>query len=99
MLQLLRTFNVVDVRCCNQTFNLATVSVPHSKRSLPPRLNSHVHNYVYVYSNDIHNLATIVLLNQQLFTVLFFLVKFKTMGLMDERDLATKLCAKALSST
>ena len=56
------------------------------------------HDYIYAYSNDIHNLATIVLLSQQLFMVLFFLVKFKTMGLMDEPDLATKLCAKALSS-
>ena len=56
------------------------------------------HNYVYVHSNDIHNLATIALLNQQLFPVLFFLNKFKTLGLMVEPDLATKLCAKALSS-
>ena len=73
-------------------FNLATISVPHSKRTLPPKLNSHVHTY----SNDIHNLATLVLLSQQIFTVLFFLVKSKTMG--DEPDLATKLCAKALFS-
>ena len=44
--------------------------------------------------NPIHNVAT----DAEAFKVLFFLVKFKTMGLMDEPDLATKLCAKALSS-
>ena len=44
--------------------------------------------------NNIHNVAT----DAEAFKVLFFLIKFKTMGLMDEPDLATKLCAKALSS-
>ena len=46
------------------------------------------HNYFYAYSDDIRNLATIVLLSQQLFTVLFSLIKFKTLGLMVEPDLA-----------
>ena len=54
--------------------------------------------YVYAYSNDIHNVSTNVFLTQQLFTVLFFLIKFKTLGLAVEPGLATKLCAKALSS-
>ena len=82
-----------------QTLNLATVSVPHSKRSLLCQdwTTSYAY-YVYADSNDIHNLVTIVLLSQQVFKVLFFLVKFKTMGLMDEPDLAAILCAKALSS-
>ena len=48
--------------------------------------------------NDIHNVPTNVLLTQQLFTVLFFLVKVKTSGFMVGPCLATKLCAKALSS-
>ena len=56
------------------------------------------HNYVYAYSIDIHNVATNVLLTKQLFTVLFFLVKFKTLGLMVDPDLAPKLCAKVLSN-
>ena len=52
------------------TFNVATVSVP-----LPPRRA----NYVYAYSNDIRNVATNVLLTQQLFTayVLFFFITTK----------------------
>ena len=84
-------------------FNVANVSVPCSKRSsFTAKPNSHAgpraHRYVYAYSNDIYNVATNDLLMQQLFKVLFFLVKFKTMGLMDEPDLATILCAKALSS-
>ena len=52
--------------------------------------------------NDIHNVATNVWLTwwptQQLFTVLFFLSKFKTLGSTLEPGLATKLCVKALSS-
>ena len=56
------------------------------------------HSYVYVYSNDIHNVATKDLLTQQLFTVLFLLIKFKTLSFMVEPSLATELCAKALSS-
>ena len=52
--------------------------------------------------NDIRNVATNVLLTwrptQQLFMVLFFLVKFKILELTVEPGLATKLCAKALSS-
>ena len=98
MLRPLQTFNVADIRFCNETLNLANISMPYSKRSIPPRLNSHIYDYVYAYSNDIHNLATIALLSQQFFTVLFFLIKFKTLGLMVESDLATKLCAKVLSS-
>ena len=53
--------------------------------------------YVYAYSNEIHNVATNVLLTRQLFTVLFFLIKLKTLGSMVEPGLAMKLCAKALS--
>ena len=100
---ILQTFNVAtvaDAQCCNQTINIATISVPHSKRSSPPKKNSQVHiiMFMHIYGNDTHNLATNVLLTQQFFTVLFFLVKFKTMGLTVEPGLATKLCAKALSS-
>ena len=51
--------------------------------------------YVYAYSGDIHTVATNVLLTQQLFTVVFFVIKFKTLGLTIEPGLATKLCAKA----
>ena len=57
----------------------------------------HTQDYVYAYNNDIHNFATIVFQSQQLFMVLSFLIKFKTLGLMVEPDLATKSCAKALS--
>ena len=83
--------------------NVANVSVLRSKRSsFTAKPNSlagrRAHRYVYAYNNDIHNVATNHLLMQQLFKVLFFLVKFKTMGLMDEPNLATKLFAKALSS-
>ena len=60
--------------------------------------NSHVQMYVYAYSNDIHSLATIVSLSQQLFMLLFSLINFKTLVLMIEPDLAPELCAKALSS-
>ena len=42
ILQLLQTFNVADVQCCYQTFNVATVNMPRSKRFLPPKLNNHV---------------------------------------------------------
>ena len=87
-------FSVADVRCYNEILNLANVSVPHSKHSLLTRLNSHVQIIVYAPSNDIHNRVTIVLLSQQLFTVLYFLIKFTTLGLMFELDLPTKLCAK-----
>ena len=84
-------------------FNVANVSMLRSKRSsFTAKPNSHAgpraHSYAYASCNDIHNVATNDLLTQQLFKVLFFLIKFKTMGLMDEPDLATKLCAKALSS-
>ena len=42
-----------------KTFNIATISVPCSKRSLPPRLNSHVHIIIFMHAcNDIHNVAT-----------------------------------------
>ena len=103
------TDNVADVQCCNQTFNLAIVSVPHTKRSLLPRLNSHIITakteqprtqslWLCIQQWYIPNRATIVLLTQQNFTELFFLVKFKTMSLMVELDIAAKLCAKALSS-
>ena len=98
MLRPLRTFNVADVQCCNETLNFANVSVPHSKHSTAKTEQPRTHNYVYAYSNDIHNLARIVLLSQQLFMVLFFLIKFKTLGLMVELDLDAKLCAKAFSS-
>ena len=88
-------FSVENVRCCNQLFNVANVSVPHSKRSsFTAKPNSHAGprehtcNYVYAYSNDIHNVATNYLLRQQLFNILFFLIKFKTLGLIVELDLA-----------
>ena len=54
MLRPLLTFIVANVRFCNQTFNVAPVSLLHLKRSLPPRL---YYNYVYayrLYNNDIH---------------------------------------------
>ena len=59
---------------------------------------THTHSYVYAYKNDIHNVATKDLLTQQLFMVLFSLIKFKTLSLIVELSLATKLCEKALSS-
>ena len=58
----------------------------------------HTDHYAYAYSNNDHNVATCVLLTQQLFTVLFFLIKFKALSLKVEWGLATKLCAKAMSS-
>ena len=80
----LRTFNVADVRCCNQTFNLATVSVPDSKRSLRPRLYSQVRTIMFMHT------AMIFIILPQLFCrasnfsrYYFFLVKFKTMGLVE----------------
>ena len=54
--------------------------------------------YVFAYSNDIHTVATNVLLTQQLFVVLLFLLKFRTLGLTVEPSLATKIHVKALSS-
>ena len=98
VLQLLRTFNVADVRSCNQRFNVATTKCCNCKMLFTSGLNSHVHIMFFAYSNDIHNNAINVLLTQQLFTVLFFLVKFKTLGLMVEPGLATKIRAKSLSS-
>ena len=95
----LLTFNVADVWCCNERMNLANVSMPYSKRSLPPRLNSHVHIIMFMHT------AMIFIILPQLFCWAsnfsqhcFFLVKFKTLGLMVEPGLATKLCAKALST-
>ena len=83
---MLQAFDVA-IRCSSQraAFKLFTTEQLRS------------HNYVYGDSNDIHNVATSVLLTQQLFTVLFFLVKLKTLGLTLEPGLAAKLCAKALS--
>ena len=52
--------------------------------------------YVYAYSNEIHNVATNVLLTQQLFTVLFFLVKFKTLGLTVEPRSGYQIMCKGL---
>ena len=52
------------------------------------------HLHVYAYSNEIHKVGTNVLLTQQLFTVLFFLIKFKTLGSTFEPGLATKLCPR-----
>ena len=63
--------------------NVATVSVTHSKHSLMPRP---YYYYVYAQSNDIHNVATNVLLTQQLFMALIFLVKFKTLGYMSRHQ-------------
>ena len=90
---MLQTFDVATRRSIWQSL-ACTFKTLFIAKTFQPR----THNSVYSYSNDIHNLATIDLLSQQLFAVLFFLVKFKTLGLMDEPDLAAKLCAKALSS-
>ena len=74
--------------------------MPCSKPSLLPcKTEQPRTHYVYAYSNDIHTFATNVLLTQQLFKVLFFLVKFKTFGLTVELGLATKIRAKALEKT
>ena len=88
---MLLTFDIA-IRC--SILQPSTFKTLFTTKTEQPR----THNYVYAYSSDIHNLATIVLLSQQLFMVLFFLIKFKTLGLMVEPDLVTKLCAKALSS-
>ena len=63
MVSTLQTFSTVDVRCrhrcgrsmlqtfdVNEKLNIANVSVQHSKRSLPPRLNSHVHIIMFIYT-------------------------------------------------
>ena len=55
-------------------------------------------HFVSAVSNDIHNAVTNVLLTQQIFMVLFSLVKFKTLCLTVEPGLATKIRAKVLSS-
>ena len=102
----LKTFNVVtvsDVQCCKRLMLQTEVQSGNLKRTALRTLFTAktkqplTQNYVYAYSNDIHNFATIVLLSHQLLVVLFFLIKFKTLGV--ELDLVTKLCAKALSST
>ena len=54
-------------------FDLATVKRTAFKTLFTAKTEQpRVHSYVYVNSNDIHNLVTIVLLSQQLSTVLVF---------------------------
>ena len=97
ILQLLWTFDVADVRCCNETSNFATISVLRSKWSLPPKLNSHVQIMF------MHTAMIVVLLPQMFcwpsnFSRCFFFVKFKTLDLTIEQGLASKLHANSLSS-
>ena len=90
---MLQTFDVAIRRSTLQMLVCRIQNVLYRQTEQP-----RAHSYVYAYINDIHNVATKDLLTQQLFPVLFFLVKFKTLSLMVEPGLATKLCAKALSS-
>ena len=91
-----RSFNVTDFRCPNQTFNLATDGIPHSKRFFRSKTCQPRTHIMFMHT------ALIFILLPQLFCsasnfsrYYFFLIKFKTMGLMHEPDLATKLCSEA----
>ena len=96
MLQPLRAFDVANVWCCKfaircwilQTLVCSIQNILYCQTEQP-----RARSYVYAYSNDIHNVATKDLLTQQLFSVLLFLIKFKTLSLIIEPSLAAKLCA------
>ena len=78
-----------NVQCCNcwhATFKTLFTAMTEQPRAC----------YIYAYTNDIHTVATNVLLIQQL-SHYSFLVMFKSSGLTAEPGLATKIRAKALS--
>ena len=85
---------IADVQCCRHSMLQSDVKSCNRARDAfktPFTTKTgqlRTQNYVYEYISDIHNLATIVLLSLQLFKVLLFLVKFKTLGLMVELGLA-----------
>ena len=86
MVSTLQTFNVVDIQCCSCCGHsmLQTIDVS-IRRWMLQTWACHIQNilyrqtkqpraqsYIYVYSNDIHNVATKDLLTQQLSWYYFF---------------------------
>ena len=91
---MLQTFlHVVDLWCSNQMFSLATVKGCSTPNTLHHHEQPHIHNYACLciqqwYSSSCHKCSA----KRAALKVLFFLIKFKTLGLMVEPDCEHNKC-------